>query len=557
MPKDTYFLKQGDKLIGPHDLATLRSLRLKLKVKPTDFISPSKSGPWLRLEDIQSMLDGATATSSDTDRYFIKGSANGRIPIGPLPFSEIQSRVDCASISPTDQISQSNSGPWFRLGETLPQLFDPRTSRWKMMPRLLRKSASALRSKLTIKTHQTPQTQQTSQSRKNPKSKDSPFTVTKSLLGIPVVKFRCPECELQLSDTLKNAGDRDQCPSCFAEVTTPGTNEWRQYEAERESQKTARDKQKADKRKKKESAPKKKINWRMSCWFLVSLVLLLLFAFLISFALSLREGTPSSPVDALRLAAIQAEIDIENQKVEAAREAIRQKAKLVQEFAKKNKLLGLTDLAIIEARGFDSSSTADFDLDKAKKLSQRNHDLLDGEQRYDDLLIEQMSHISSSDDDSALSVFQKMYGISNANAEAACTEWIATNRQPDWNLYEVMAICLRNKSGGIKTEDSAGSFKDQAARVIQRELEALQQLQAKSRAGSYDSGPHLASGTYKDDIDKIIEAKAIVRSALAFPDTARFHNLKTKVNWNRVTLTVTYQNAFGIPKTETVTISID
>lgn len=59
------------------------------------------------------------------------------------------------------------------------------------------------------------------------------------------------------------------------------------------------------------------------------------------------------------------------------------------------------------------------------------------------------------------------------------------------------------------------------------------------------------------EVDKIIKAKQIVLSQLNFPDTADFHEFKTQVNGNTVTLTVTAKNAFGVPSTHTFNIDVD
>lgn len=59
------------------------------------------------------------------------------------------------------------------------------------------------------------------------------------------------------------------------------------------------------------------------------------------------------------------------------------------------------------------------------------------------------------------------------------------------------------------------------------------------------------------DIDKIIRAKQEVRSRLNYPDTADFHEMKTAVRGNTVTLTVTAKNAFGTPSTHTFNIQVE
>ena len=57
------------------------------------------------------------------------------------------------------------------------------------------------------------------------------------------------------------------------------------------------------------------------------------------------------------------------------------------------------------------------------------------------------------------------------------------------------------------------------------------------------------------DVDKIITAKQIVLSQLNYPDTADFHDMKTKVNGDNVTLVVTAKNTFGVPSTHTFSIN--
>ena len=65
------------------------------------------------------------------------------------------------------------------------------------------------------------------------------------------------------------------------------------------------------------------------------------------------------------------------------------------------------------------------------------------------------------------------------------------------------------------------------------------------------------SGSSDGDIDKIIQAKAIVRSMVNYPDTLSFHNMSTNVNGNTVTLKFTAKNAFGVPETHTMDIQVD
>lgn len=66
----------------------------------------------------------------------------------------------------------------------------------------------------------------------------------------------------------------------------------------------------------------------------------------------------------------------------------------------------------------------------------------------------------------------------------------------------------------------------------------------------------LAGCDSSNEVDKILRAKEIVRSQLNFPDTADFHEMKTMVNGNTVTLTVTAKNAFGVPSTKTFNINV-
>lgn len=59
------------------------------------------------------------------------------------------------------------------------------------------------------------------------------------------------------------------------------------------------------------------------------------------------------------------------------------------------------------------------------------------------------------------------------------------------------------------------------------------------------------------EVDKIIRAKQIVLSRLNFPDTADFHEFQTSVRGNKVTLTVTAKNAFGVPSTHTFEVEVE
>ncbi len=61
-----------------------------------------------------------------------------------------------------------------------------------------------------------------------------------------------------------------------------------------------------------------------------------------------------------------------------------------------------------------------------------------------------------------------------------------------------------------------------------------------------------------DDATKIVVAKNYVRNRmLNYPDTADFHDMKTSVTGNEVTLTVTAKNAFGVPSTHTFVVTVD
>jgi hypothetical protein len=58
------------------------------------------------------------------------------------------------------------------------------------------------------------------------------------------------------------------------------------------------------------------------------------------------------------------------------------------------------------------------------------------------------------------------------------------------------------------------------------------------------------------DIDKILQAKAVVRTMVNFPDTLSFYEFDTKVAGNAVTLKFSCENAFGVPTTHTTTITV-
>lgn len=58
------------------------------------------------------------------------------------------------------------------------------------------------------------------------------------------------------------------------------------------------------------------------------------------------------------------------------------------------------------------------------------------------------------------------------------------------------------------------------------------------------------------EIEKIIFAKEVVRSRVNYPDTLDFHDMKTDVRGNTVSLTFTAKNAFGVPETHTMNINV-
>lgn len=60
-----------------------------------------------------------------------------------------------------------------------------------------------------------------------------------------------------------------------------------------------------------------------------------------------------------------------------------------------------------------------------------------------------------------------------------------------------------------------------------------------------------------EEINKILKAKEIVRQMVRNPDTLVFHELKTKVSGNTVTLTFTCKNDFGVPETHTKDIKVN
>jgi len=70
-------------------------------------------------------------------------------------------------------------------------------------------------------------------------------------------------------------------------------------------------------------------------------------------------------------------------------------------------------------------------------------------------------------------------------------------------------------------------------------------------------GGGTSSSSSNSEINKIMEAKAIVKTMVNYPDTLSFNNIATRVSGNTVTLTFTAKNAFGVPETHTMDIQVD
>jgi hypothetical protein len=70
-------------------------------------------------------------------------------------------------------------------------------------------------------------------------------------------------------------------------------------------------------------------------------------------------------------------------------------------------------------------------------------------------------------------------------------------------------------------------------------------------------GGETSSSSSNSEINKIMEAKDIVRTMVNYPDTLSFHNMSTRVSGNTVTLKFTAKNAFGVPETHTMDIPVD
>lgn len=69
--------------------------------------------------------------------------------------------------------------------------------------------------------------------------------------------------------------------------------------------------------------------------------------------------------------------------------------------------------------------------------------------------------------------------------------------------------------------------------------------------------PNNAMAISDDEINKILKAKAIVKTMVNYPDTLVFHELYTKVKGNIVTLKFTCKNAYGVPETHVMDIRVD
>lgn len=63
---------------------------------------------------------------------------------------------------------------------------------------------------------------------------------TKNLVGKPIVKFDCPQCQLRLSAMLSEAGTHDKCPECGQGFKVPGQQKLKQVTKERRLAQEAR-----------------------------------------------------------------------------------------------------------------------------------------------------------------------------------------------------------------------------------------------------------------------------------------------------------------------------
>ena len=83
MPEAVYFLKRGEKLIGPHNLATVKKLSEGLKIKPGDLISRSKDGPWHKFGDVEEKLYGAGKSGAKPEPAKPKAAVNPNLMACP------------------------------------------------------------------------------------------------------------------------------------------------------------------------------------------------------------------------------------------------------------------------------------------------------------------------------------------------------------------------------------------------------------------------------------------------------------------------------------------
>ena len=83
MSQQVYYLKRGDKLIGPHNVTTIKKLSEDFKIKPTDLISRSKEGPWRKFGDVEEKLYGLATSSTQTVATATKTAVNPNLMACP------------------------------------------------------------------------------------------------------------------------------------------------------------------------------------------------------------------------------------------------------------------------------------------------------------------------------------------------------------------------------------------------------------------------------------------------------------------------------------------
>lgn len=125
-------------------------------------------------------------------------------------------------------------------------------------------------------------------------------------------------------------------------------------------------------------------------------------------------------------------------------------------------------LAEYEVQDFQLDN--DFNLERAKKTCLRNKSFQ--VQGYSINSITNQLRVDNND--AALTAFQRCYGVSDENAEAACKEWILKNGSVNWLPFPVMAICLRNKESGIPEEYGKGKQMELAGEIIGRAMNSYQ-----------------------------------------------------------------------------------